>query len=103
MLCLVKIVNKKIIFNFIAGDSLSYHNNQQFTTKNRDNDDAPSYNCAIAYHGAWWYRACYNSNLNGKYFRDGQINGQGVTWFYWKSNNFYSLKGVKMKIRPNPK
>ena len=84
---------------------MTYHNNQQFTTKDHDNDKSSSNqgidNCAVDYHGAWWYRSCYYSNLNGKYFRDGQIEFQGVTWYHWKKN-YYSLKGVKMKIRPNP-
>ena len=78
-----------------------YHNNQQFTTKDRDNDERSDVNCAIDYHGAWWYGDCYESNLNGKYFRGGQIEYQGVTWFSWKKD-YQSLKGVIMKIRPNP-
>ena len=87
---------------------MKHHNNRQFTTKDRDNDEHIN-NCAVVYHGAWWYRYdyqsyyydCYDSNLNGKYFRGGQINSQGVIWHWWK-NADYSLKGVKMKIRPNP-
>ena len=42
-------------------------------------------------HGAWWYRSCYTSNLNGFYYQ-GQHSSRGaVAWFYWK-NNFASLK-----------
>ena len=88
------------MFYFILGDSLSYQNNQQFTTKDRKYNVASFGNCAVLFHGAWWYRACYRSNLNGKYFRDGQINKQGVVWRSW-GKDFYSLKEVKMKIRPN--
>ena len=88
------------MFYFILGDSLSYQNNQQFTTKDRENDVASWGNCAVIFHGAWWYTACYSSNLNGKYFRDGQINNRGVVWRTW-GKDLYSLKEVKMKIRPN--
>ena len=56
-------------------------------------------NCAVNFTGAWWYRKCYHSNLNGKYFRDEQIEENGVVWFNW-TVQFYSLKEVKMKIRP---
>ena len=33
-----------------AGDSLTYHNGQPFSTKDRDNNC----NCAVTYSGAWW-------------------------------------------------
>ncbi|CAG2198123.1 Angiopoietin-related protein 1,Veficolin-1,Ficolin-1-A,Angiopoietin-1,Fibrinogen C domain-containing protein 1,Ryncolin-1,Tenascin-N,Angiopoietin-related protein 7,Angiopoietin-related protein 6,Ficolin-3,Fibrinogen C domain-containing protein 1-B,Fibroleukin,Fibrinogen-like protein 1,Ficolin-1,Ficolin-1-B,Fibrinogen beta chain,Angiopoietin-4,Tenascin-R,Ryncolin-2,Techylectin-5B,Fibrinogen C domain-containing protein 1-A,Protein scabrous,Microfibril-associated glycoprotein 4,Fibrinogen-like protein A,Rynco len=47
-----------------AGDSLKYHNNQAFSTKDEDNDSDSS-DCADRYKGAWWYRECHYSNLNG--------------------------------------
>ena len=49
-----------------AGDSMTYHNNKQFTTKDRDQDAWHS-NCALAFFGGWWYSACHSSNLNGLY------------------------------------
>ncbi|XP_071837004.1 techylectin-5B-like [Apostichopus japonicus] len=76
-----------------AGDSLSYHRNQQFTTKDRDND-AYSYNCATYYSGAWWYNACnIYSNLNGVY------ENYYYRWYYIPGSNNY-LKFSEMKIRP---
>ncbi|XP_049630930.1 ficolin-3 [Suncus etruscus] len=58
-----------VLGNFLggtAGDSLSLHGGKPFTTKDVDHDTS-SGNCAKIVHGAWWYAACYKSNLNGRY------------------------------------
>ena len=81
-----------------AGDSLSYHKDMQFSTHDRDNDRS-SGNCAVGDQGAWWYRSCSYSNLNGKYLR-GAINCDGVFWYSFNTpNNCYSLKWSEMKLR----
>ncbi|XP_071837923.1 uncharacterized protein [Apostichopus japonicus] len=49
-----------------VGDGLRWHYNHRFTTYDRDNDILQN-NCAKANHGAWWYRGCCHSNLNGNY------------------------------------
>ena len=82
-----------------AGDSLTTHNGRQFTTKDRDNDNA-RYNCAQAYHGAWWFSSCKASNLNGLYYRSGpQSGGNGLVWSRWKGTERYSMKATEMKLR----
>ena len=46
------------------GDALNYHNGMYFTTTDRDNDQYGT-NCASKYGGTgWWYKDCWNCNLN---------------------------------------
>ncbi|XP_071837021.1 fibrinogen-like protein A [Apostichopus japonicus] len=75
-----------------AGDSLNYHRNQPFTTKDRDND-GNGYNCAVYYEGPWWYNNCYNSNLNGVY------GDKNLAWHHLPGQIYY-VKFAEMKIRP---
>ena len=83
-----------------AGDSFKGHINMAFSTKDRDNDGLGSGNCAAVYStGAWWYKACHASNLNGKYLGD-TTSAKGVTWWHWK-NAYVSLKFTEMKLRPS--
>jgi len=81
-----------------AGDSLAYHNNLAFTTKDRDNDNATDSNCAVHYTAAWWYKHCYLSNLNGKYLGNKNDSG-GVRWGHFRDE--LSLKFTEMKLRPS--
>ncbi|XP_033647456.1 ficolin-1-like [Asterias rubens] len=83
-------------FSGNAGDSLAHHNNNAFTTKDRDNDFWRG-NCAEVNHGAWWYSSCYDSNLNGRYFNEASANVEGIRWYGF--SNYRSLKTTEMKIR----
>ncbi|XP_074066836.1 ficolin-2-like [Macrotis lagotis] len=93
---------KLILGSFVegdAGDSLTYHNNMPFSTKDRDNDPY-SNNCAVLYSGAWWYKECHHSNLNGLYL--GGSHGSfanGINWYSGKGY-YYSYKVAEMKLRP---
>eukprot|EP00057_Strongylocentrotus_purpuratus_P035133 XP_797824.2 PREDICTED: ficolin-2-like [Strongylocentrotus purpuratus] len=82
-----------------AGDSMSYHADNPFSTLDRDHDGSGG-NCADKYKGGWWYNICHRANLNGQY-----LNGltgtyaKGVVWVEWRDNT-YSLKKTEMKLRP---
>lgn len=41
-----------------AGDSLSYHAGQKFSSNDVDNDDWKDGSCAVEHGGAWWYKEC---------------------------------------------
>ncbi|XP_063442654.1 ryncolin-2-like [Mytilus trossulus] len=79
-----------------AGDSLTPHNKQAFTTKDKDNDINSSENCAKNYKGAWWYNACHSSNLNGLYLGNKSDN-KGMRWSQWKGSQ--SMETTSMMIR----
>ncbi|CAH1798503.1 unnamed protein product [Owenia fusiformis] len=88
-----------------AGDSMTYHNGQQFTTYDQDNDMS-SGNCASTFKGAWWYKSCHNSNLFGLYVK-GPVcpsYAQCVAWGHWPTkiaspnNQHYSFKKASLKI-----
>ncbi|XP_026541516.1 fibrinogen C domain-containing protein 1 [Notechis scutatus] len=82
-----------------AGDSFLKHNGMRFTTKDLDNDHSEN-NCAAFYHGAWWYRNCHTSNLNGQYLKGHHSSyADGIEWSSWTGWQ-YSLKFTEMKIRP---
>ena len=91
------------LFSGTAGDSLSFHRNSAFSTKDRDNDNWSAGNCAAHYNaGGWWYNNCVSANLNGNYYHGPHSSSKayrGVYWYKWKGPS-YSAKRAEMKIRP---
>jgi len=86
-----------IKYGFGNGDSLTYHDNMEFSTFDKDNDKSANQNCARDLHGAWWYNACAESNLNG--FYDTREGGKEEEKIDWKSLLSYRTQGfVEMKV-----
>ncbi|XP_078285794.1 angiopoietin-related protein 6 [Rhinoraja longicauda] len=85
-----------------AGDSLSWHNNKQFTTLDRDRDQYTG-NCAHYQKGGWWYYTCAHSNLNGVWYKGGHYRSKYQDGVYWAEfrGGAYSLKRVVMMMRPS--
>ena len=81
-----------------AGDSMQRHNGCKFTTKDRDQDTWNG-NCAVSYHGAWWYTGCHDSNLNGLY--PTAIYSTDPKYISWKAINNYhgGIIFSEMKIK----
>nr|XP_009861754.1 ficolin-1-like [Ciona intestinalis] len=71
-----------------AGDSLSYHNGRGFTTWDVDHDENRG-NCAVDYHGAWWYRGCYHSNLNGEYLNCQTDSYRAASWLRFRGDRYF--------------
>ncbi|TRZ01650.1 hypothetical protein DNTS_006137 [Danionella cerebrum] len=84
-----------------AGDSLTSHNGKPFTTLDRDKD-AFTGNCAHFHKGGWWYNACGQTNLNGVWYSGGVYRSKFQDGIFWAEygGGFYSLKSVRMMIRP---
>lgn len=84
-----------------AGDSLRYHVGRRFSTIDVDNDAWPEQSCARDHMGAWWYRACETSNLNGRYLH-GPIPAEhqytGLYWYDFRGPQ-YSLWRSRMMVR----
>ncbi|XP_071139969.1 microfibril-associated glycoprotein 4-like [Mytilus edulis] len=91
-------------YNGTAGDSLMIagdrnQNGMMFSTKDRDNDRYPDYDCAQKYKGAWWHNMCHWANLNGAYLGGPHSSfADGIEWFTWKGYR-YSLKSTKMMFK----
>ncbi|KAK0065256.1 BpFREP12.13 [Biomphalaria pfeifferi] len=80
-----------------AGDELSYHNSNFFTTFDRDNDVGSDVNCAEESSGAWWYNHCHHSNLNGQW---GRTSHKGMNWAYFTGlSNSVTFTEMKIKER----
>ncbi|KAG8228055.1 hypothetical protein J437_LFUL007225 [Ladona fulva] len=85
-----------------AGDSLSYHVGMKFSTHDFDQDEWLDGNCAQSRSGAWWYKGCEASNLNGRYLNGHlppEYENQGIYWQDWLGPQ-YSLMKSRMSIRP---
>ncbi|XP_078681328.1 uncharacterized protein LOC144916168 [Branchiostoma floridae x Branchiostoma belcheri] len=86
-----------------AGNSMNIHNNQMFSTVDRDNDSDGSWFCSRKWGGAgWWFSICGYTFLNGRYLGNcggACPNWQGLVWYHWRGER-YSLKSVSIKIRP---
>jgi ficolin len=68
-----------------------------FSTYDADHDTHSGRNCAMVFKGAWWYSACYYSNLNGLYSPVPTQGAEYNTWRSWRAID--ALKGTTMMIR----
>ncbi|GBO13067.1 Techylectin-5B [Araneus ventricosus] len=76
-----------------VGDSMKYHNNNDFSTKDKGDTER-----AIRYKVGWWHGIHgYYCKINGLY-QPGKSNDETVSWFTWRENQ--NLASVEVKVRP---
>ncbi|XP_076871006.1 angiopoietin-related protein 3 [Brachyhypopomus gauderio] len=81
--------------------AISNHTGLMFSTKDKDlHEDT---NCALNYTGGWWFNACGDTNLNGRYTwmrtRSRTPRRKGIYWRPGRRSS-YILKSTKISIRP---
>lgn len=79
-------------------DYMNEHINKKFTTKDQDNDDHTTKNCAVDKTGAWWYTRCGTANLNGDY--DGTFTDSIYVRNKDTEEHLYNIRYTEMKVRP---
>ena len=88
------------IYTGTAGNSMAIHNGMKWTTRDRDNDKAPSENCAVRWKGAWWHNICHHVNLNGLYPTTATTDPSYMSWVAIAGshgNIIYSEMKIKYK------
>lgn len=86
-------------------DAMANSTGMIFSTKDRNNDNLRNSNCARNYTGGWWFNACGETNLNGRYLwlraKGRSMRRKGI---HWKPGTgpSYSFKMTKMTVRPAP-
>ncbi|XP_034480326.1 ficolin-1-like [Drosophila innubila] len=89
-----RLINLGVFSGNATKDAMRHHENQKFSTEDRDNDSVP-WNCAKIYNSGWWYKNCMYSNLN---LDSVSIDGANVIEVYWNEKMY--VKQEKMFIRP---
>ena len=78
-----------------GGDGMAFHNNQQFSTRDEDNDANSSGNCASSYLAGWWYNNCYHAQLTGPHVAP--AGAHSIAHLRWRGTYY---PNVEMMVRP---
>ena len=79
-----------------------YHNNTQFSTYDRDNDNHDSSSCVVKHdYGGFWFNACSKIEINNNDCRAAScsIRNRMNRWKAWRGTQ-YSLMTMQMMFRP---
>ena len=75
-------------------------NGMMFSSIDQDNDlYDTSCSSQSGGRGGWWYRSCFVTNMNGRYYQTSIESRDGVVWLGVK-NTWESLKETWLMIRP---
>ncbi|XP_041804865.1 angiopoietin-related protein 3-like [Chelmon rostratus] len=85
-------------------DPMQNHTGMMFSTKDRDSDNHQGSNCAHSYTGGWWFGACRDTNLNGRYFpmrpKGRSERRRGIQWRPGQKAS-YSIKLTQISVHPD--
>ena len=82
-------------------DAMNFHNGQQFSTYDNENDQHSTINCAYLEQGGWWYNNCYRANLNGPHdIPPNPSVSQVHAKMMWNDGVWRDVSSSEMKIRP---
>ena len=86
-------------FKGTMGDALQHHNNMEFSTMDRDNDQ--DFGDCANYHGGygWWYKKCYHTLLTGMTYDKVHRRFRPAPKWYFIFLNFNNLKNATMMFR----
>ena len=79
-------------------NSLNYHSGRKFSTYDRDNDENPTYHCAVRLKAGWWFKVCARVYLNSVYGGDGEITSKNMRMDSL-GNGWEPIRAVTIKIR----
>ncbi|KAM3605169.1 uncharacterized protein V6R79_021695 [Siganus canaliculatus] len=98
--------NYTIHITHLSGDGpdlMGNHTGMMFSTKDRDNDKHQDSSCALNYAGGWWFNACGDVNLNGRYFhvrpKGRSERRRGIQWRPGQRTS-NPLKLTQISVRP---
>ncbi|KAM6948237.1 angiopoietin-related protein 3-like [Aplochiton taeniatus] len=84
-------------------DAMSRHGGTTFSTKDRDHGNLEETQCLYDHTGGWWFNACGDTNLNGRYVRARSKSRlgrkRGVYWRPQRRSSF-SLRFIQISIGP---
>jgi len=76
----------------------NYMDNVRFSTYDRDQDNYVTGQCALHFHGAWWFNDCHNANPNGMYIPNSTYVDKAMHYSAVGSNR-EGLRSIKLMFR----
>ncbi|XP_069102666.1 angiopoietin-related protein 7-like [Argopecten irradians] len=81
-------------------DAMSIHNGMRFSTFDDDNDVWGGGSCAVLRTGGWWYRSCYDANLNGAVYINGTEDFGSPIWNdFYKDGEWLVMMKTRMLVK----
>ncbi|XP_033725133.1 angiopoietin-related protein 7-like [Pecten maximus] len=89
-------------FGDVRYDAMDLLNGMEFSSYDQDNDEY-SGNCASSCEGGWWYRKCYDANLNGRVYINGSDNFQSLVWDnFYQDGQYPHMMTTRMLVKRSP-